>query len=112
MGLIFCSASGDQVLAKHFDPGTAQMSGDPSPVLADSPRLRYGLVGYDVSQTGVLAYRTDMDDGLRLAWFDRSGRSHGMLNVPGSPGSPSFSRDGRYLATDVVANGNMDVWVD
>ncbi len=102
---------GDQIVSRPYDTSSGRISGQPELVLADSPHLRYGLVAYDVSQTGVLVHRTDTDDGLRLAWFDRSGRNLGMLNLPGPPGSPSFSRDGRYLSSDVLENGNMDVWV-
>lgn len=103
--------NGDQIVARHYDAHHGRLSGEPALVLADSPRFRYGMLAYDVSQTGVLAYRNDMNDGLRLAWFDRSGRSLGMLNLPGPALDPSISRDGRYVASDVQVNGNMDIWV-
>jgi Tol biopolymer transport system component len=72
-----------------------------------------GRVAFDVSQNGVLAYRSTGGLYTQLAWFDRSGKELGRIGEPGGYLSPKLSPAANqlavYRATDVGISG--DIWV-
>jgi serine/threonine protein kinase len=98
---------GTTLVAQAFDPESRQLTGDPTP-LAERVTADYYAHGlFDVSENGVLIYRSGVSWGERqLTWFDRAGHE---LSV-GEKGNFEFQRlspDGTKLAL-----GQRDLWVE
>ena len=69
-------------------------------------------VEYDSGQ--VLVYRTGSQDAnRRLEWFDRSGRSLGVVGQPGAYRNPELSPDGKRIAVERTdpQTQNDDIWI-
>jgi len=66
-----------------------------------------------VSAAGLLAHQAgETGGGLRLTWFDRSGKPVGTLGEAANFGHIEFSPDRRSLAARVVdQTGNSDIWI-
>jgi Tol biopolymer transport system component len=101
-------ARGRTLLAQRFDPSTLRLEGAAAPIgdISAGPSA-----AFSVSDTGVLAYRSDQQ--TQLVWFDRSGRSLGPINEPGHYANPDLSPDGRQVAVSRrdPATGLSDVWI-
>jgi len=85
--------------SQPFDPARRQLTGDPVPVAESVWRDpdRDAHVALSVSDAGVLAYRTHPTRENQLEWFDRAGRSLGVLPGPATS-DPRISPDGRLVA--------------
>jgi serine/threonine protein kinase len=102
------------LFAQHFDAARGELSGDPVQV-ADSVAFDTinKIVGFSVSETGMLAYRTGGGSRRQLAWFDRSGKEVGTLGAPDENAlqNPELSPDGHRVGVDRAVQGNQDVWL-
>jgi Tol biopolymer transport system component len=71
-------------------------------------------VAFSASATGTLAFKgsDSATDASKLAWFDRSGKSLGLLGQPGVFGNVSFSPDGKRLVVDRIEGNTRSrhVW--
>ena len=102
------------LLAQRFDVSTLQLAGEPIVVAekVSSDSLTY--VGAFSSAAGLLAYRAGTASSARqLEWFDRSGKSAGVVGAadPNGPFNPSIAPDGQHVALDRQVSGNLDVWL-
>lgn len=71
-----------------------------------------GATYFDVSRDGsLLLVPPASGDAIRLDWLDREGRVLDRVEVPGVPGWPRISPDGRYAAIHVGDASGRDVWL-
>jgi Tol biopolymer transport system component len=68
---------------------------------------------FSVSDAGLAAYRSGSASQRQLVWFDRSGKTLGVLGAPdtNSLSAPSLSPDGRRAAVSRTVQGNFDIWL-
>jgi serine/threonine-protein kinase len=76
------------------------------------------LVGtgqFDVSRTGMLAYRRQTSGGasetMMLQWVDPSGKREPLMTKPGAYRQPRLSPDGNRIALTIGEGSNTDIWV-
>jgi Tol biopolymer transport system component/tRNA A-37 threonylcarbamoyl transferase component Bud32 len=105
-------ARGTTLMAQSFNPSSFRLSGDPIPVASDMHIVGIstgptGAAQFTVSANGTLVYQTGGEQPEQLAWFDRSGKSLGLVGPPGAVNSPDLSPDGRRAVIDGVA----DLWL-
>jgi len=107
------------LFAQPFDLRRFQIRGDPSPVVR---YINVNLTGWGewgaafaASQTGVLAYRSDAPGSLlkQLTWYDRQGKSLGLVGDVADYSSPALSPDGNWLAVGVRGPASLmrDIWL-
>ena len=106
--------SGGSLLAEPFDPARLETRGEPVTV-AEQIGLYGDFLGYgdfSVSAQGTLLYDA-FRFITRLEWFDRGGKSTGMLGEPATHFNPSISRDGERIAFDVYDPGtnSTQIWI-
>jgi Tol biopolymer transport system component len=71
------------VFAQAFDPGTREISGDPTQIVEQVYVNPNGRMAVGASQNGVLIYRGGVTIlPSQLAWYDRTGRSLELLGTP------------------------------
>ena len=105
------------LMARPFDDGKLEFTGDPFPIAETVALLPAGaVVGvYSVSQSGVLAYQTgDGSDGsFRLMWRDREGNEIGAVGEPASYDEVHLIPGGELavVALEEAGAGTGDVWV-
>jgi eukaryotic-like serine/threonine-protein kinase len=92
---------------KHFD-----LAGEAFPV-AEQVGYARAQGFFTVSANGVLAYRSAYASGNhQLTWFDREGRSAGILGTAADYNDLAFSPDGRRIAvTKRDPQTGNDVWL-
>lgn len=101
------------LLAQPFDPETARLSGETTPVVDG---LHYfgntGNAGFSVSQNGLLAWRTARNP-VRLVWLDPGGVEVGAVGTGLFTPAGRFSPDGSRYAVGIVdpKQGSSDLWV-
>ena len=98
------------LFAEKLDMATGSLLGDPL-LIAEGVNAGSAVPpALSTSPTGVIAYRTG---GMRqLLWFDREGKALGSLGEPHDTiGAPALSPDGRRVAVETAANGNLDISV-
>jgi eukaryotic-like serine/threonine-protein kinase len=106
------------LLAQPFDVARLKTVGDAFPVLE---RVQFELTSsrgiFAVSENGVLVYQPgEVASAFQLTWFDRNGKSVGVLGDPGNyfTPSPAFSPDGQRVAVQVQTGAGSvasDIWV-
>jgi eukaryotic-like serine/threonine-protein kinase len=103
------------LFAQRFDAGKQQLVGDPFTI---AEQIRHnvfnGAAAFSASGNGVLVYRTGNQDANRkLEWFDRSGRSLGVVGPPGAYRNPELSPDGKRIAVERTdpQTQNDDIWI-
>jgi serine/threonine protein kinase len=109
--LVFARAGG--LYAAPFDVGKLELTGAPSPVLADVfIDVALGSAQYSVSNNGTLAFVPSRAEN-RLVWVNRQGDSRPLMEEPRAYITPRLSPDGRRLAVVVrdVNSGRRDIWV-
>ena len=109
--LVYLDASG-ALQAIRFDPARGATSGEPIAFENMAVEGSSATGGFDVSQTGMLAYLPGRADVSRtLAWVSRQGREE-TLNVPPHGYTyPRFSPDGAFVALDVRDLDSDDIWL-
>jgi serine/threonine protein kinase len=101
----------DRLVAQRFDASTAQLTGDPTPIIdgiANEPLS--GGAAVSVSENGVMIYGRGQGGSVvgglgALTWFDRSGRESHAITSPGYYRYASVSPDGRRVAVTFSADG-------
>jgi len=102
------------LMAQPFDAAAIELTGEAFPIAEQvQVNTANGRVAFDVSQNGVLVYRSSGGLNTQLTWFDRGGKELGRIGEPGGYVSPKLSPDGKrvavYRTTGVGASG--DIWV-
>ena len=102
------------LMAQPFDTTDLRLTGSAMPLVASldglNPTLTEGT-SFAASQTGVLVYRTGAPRNAQLTWFDRSGRTLGVVAEPGPYGNVWLSPDAQQAAVEVLAsNASIRVW--
>jgi serine/threonine protein kinase/Tol biopolymer transport system component len=100
------------LLAQPFDATSLRIAGEPFVVVDRLPYFGTGWAEFSVSETGVLAYMTDL--GLRrLAWMDREGRQVAEVGQPGQIHGVRLSPDGQKVALTIDEPRNLkgDLWI-
>jgi serine/threonine protein kinase len=115
------------LMAQPFDVTRLKLAGPPVRLADAVEQTSPGRSAFDVSATGVLAYRAPRSLGSsQLTWFDRAGRAMALVGDPGPYEGFELSRDGRLLlagprplvridvgqgtATPVSESGLFPVW--
>ena len=71
-----------------------------------------GRSAFAASRNGVLAYRPAADVSTTLlTWFDRSGKSLGVVGAQNAYRATTLSPDGRRVATQIGWTIGSDVWL-
>ena len=102
------------LMAQPFDAAALEFTGEAFPVAEEiQVNPANGRTAFDVSQNGVLAYRSTGGLNTQLAWVDRNGKELGRIGEPGGYLSPKLSPDGKrvavYRTTSFGTPG--DIWV-
>jgi eukaryotic-like serine/threonine-protein kinase len=105
----------NSLMAQPFDLRALRTAGEAVPVAEHVERF-LDLVeegAFSASATGLLAYRTGADAGVRqLTWFDRLGKPVGTVGEPRTFFDIQFSPDRKTLAASAPdAVGNYDLWM-
>jgi Tol biopolymer transport system component len=96
------------LVAQHFDARSMRLEGD-AVTLPDTPAPTQSTGGYTatVSANGALAYVNGAVTNSRLVWYDRSGRTVGVVGIPaGQYQLPNLSPDGRSVIVDRSTSPN------
>jgi Tol biopolymer transport system component len=105
---------GGTLRAQRLERSTQQLVGDPV-TLADPVAFQPGVHGggFSVSDGGMVTYRGGGAQRRQLAWFDRAGKSLGMLGLPDENNllEVRLSPDGRRVAVRRAVQGNIDIWL-
>ena len=95
------------LFADRFDPSALTLAGNPVRIADNVAFNRTSGNGtFTVSNTGVLAYRTDAVTSSELIWFNRSGQQIGTVGEPG----PYATFDLLGGSDRIVAARGGDVW--
>jgi Tol biopolymer transport system component len=102
------------LLARPFDPKALRFSDESFPV-AEGVQFyaSFAHAVFSASDQGLIAYQTGSGGGqTQLTWFDRSGKTAGVVGTPGNLAAPQLSHDGRRVAVSLVdSQGVGDVWI-
>ena len=81
--------------------------------LADRLAFGLGAGAVSVSASGLVAYRTGAAVSNQLTWFDRAGKTLGLMGAPQDTSLQSvhISPDGRRAAVQRTVQGNTDIWI-
>jgi serine/threonine-protein kinase len=99
------------LFAVPFDLERLEVRGSATRLMevSSNPNLAYGEI--DFSRTGMLAYRTGGDEGLRtIRWLDADGKSAPLWDEPASYLFVRLSPDGSRVASLVSQGSNTDLW--
>jgi Tol biopolymer transport system component len=102
------------LMAQPFDPGKAQLSGDPVPIAQNVNHAGSSSAQFSVSANGVLAYSSGSTGAnTQLTWLDRSGKPAGAVSTPGDIVYPMISPDGAKVAFTRfdLQTGIPDIWI-
>jgi len=100
---------GETVVRQPFDLDRLEVSGEPLPI--NEPILinqGEGIADFAVSAAGALVYQPATVSN-QFAWVDRSGRQVQTVGAPGRFRSFDVSPDGKRLAYEDTAKG--DIWI-
>lgn len=103
------------LLAQPFDAAERRLTGEPFR-LADQIQINaFSEEGvFSVSENGVLVYTASGSSGSQqLSWFDRAGKSLGVIGLPGIDLRPALSPDERRVAVSRLdlQTRNADIWL-
>lgn len=101
------------LVAHRFDPGRAELSGEPVTIANDVSVDPDNMAGaFSVSASGAIAWRAGPSVRRQLMWFDRSGRQLGAFGAPDPlVFDPEISPDGQRVA---LTRGRIDfsnIWI-
>ena len=104
------------LMAQRFDARKLALSGEEFPILGSLDHVTPSASAlFAVSADGsVLSHRDAARATLsRIEWFDRAGRSAGLIGGPGEYVQPRLSPDGKRLALVMPdkESGNRDIWI-
>jgi len=99
------------LVAQEFDTGTLRLLGEPHEVADPVARMGVlGLMNVTVSAGGLLLY-SDSNNLGQLTWFDRTGKSLGVVGEPGEYSTFRLSPDGRRVAASLNRAGSTNLWL-
>lgn len=103
------------VMAQHFDPDRAQVSGDPVPVLTDVAYNAPSIEAAFRASAGGAVFTAKFADAAvwNMIWYTRNGEEAGRLETPrGAIAQPRISPDGSRVAFQFPdpQTGNRDIW--
>ncbi len=98
------------LFAIAFDPDRLEKRGESRVLIDDIAGGEY-LCGYDVSQTGTLAYLSSSPFTGRLVWKDRNGNTVPLRYNSRIYSTPALSPDGRVLAVTVRQDLQRNIWI-
>jgi Tol biopolymer transport system component len=103
------------LMAQPFDPGRAEIAGEP---VAVAEQVDYsqqiGTQGqFSASQNGILVYASNARGTTQLTWFDRSGKTAGVVGSPGLMGRPVIAPDRSAVVVDRLdlQTGFSNLWL-
>jgi Tol biopolymer transport system component len=101
------------LVAQRFDPRSGRLSGDPvttAEIVKVDPTTWRAVLS--ASENGLLVYGLGgRSTPCYLTWFDRSGRSLGVVGEPANHISVALSADGTRAAVETQYTPNADLWV-
>jgi serine/threonine protein kinase len=100
------------LIAQRFDPARSELGRETITIansLAVDPFNRAALS----AAAGHVAYRGAESPASQLTWFDRSGKTLGVLGAPdrSDMANPALSPDGRRVAVNRTVQNNTDIWI-
>jgi Tol biopolymer transport system component len=99
------------LLSQPFDAASGQTRGEISSI-AEGIGSRYGYTPATVSQTGVLAYESDVNiNDHQMAWYDRGGKSLGTVGARGVILDPAISPDEKSVLFRRSSPSGSDLWL-
>jgi Tol biopolymer transport system component len=115
-------ASGNNLWAVPFDPGSLELAGGPVPIVEGIFHSTAPL--YAVSDSGMLVYvhgtttpttatntASPAATGRTLIWVNREGIEDSIAAPPNTYNLPMISPDGTRVALSVATDGNTDIWI-
>ena len=101
------------LLARAFDPGALEFTGEAIQVLPGVSALANGRISASVSPNGFLVAQAGRNavGNNALVWLDRAGKELGVVGEPGAYQAIALSPDQRQLALTRSAGGNTDIWL-
>ena len=105
---------GTSLVSQTMDPGTFELTGEPSLLAESIMGTRNGRAGISASNTGVLVYVAGPGDTQsgQIAWRDRSGTAMEPISSAAGSLGLRLSPNGKKVAfTDVMADGRPGIWV-
>jgi serine/threonine protein kinase len=104
---------GNTLMAQRFDPQRLKLEGDAIPLaektMFDAFRLK---AQFSVSNNGLMAYASSTrGTGLKLQWFDSSGKQLGAVPDKDAYCCPRLSPDGSKVVYDALSGGTRYLWV-
>jgi serine/threonine protein kinase/Tol biopolymer transport system component len=104
---------GTTLMAQKFDPQHLELAGDAFPLAGEVLFDDFQSKGqFTVSANGLMAYAgSSQGTGLKLEWFDRSGKRLGEVPDKNAYCCPQLSPDGNKVVYDTASGGKRDVWV-
>lgn len=111
-GYLFYRAE-EALVARPFDPGKLEFTGEPVQVLSNVAAVANGRVSVSITSKGYLvATETPGSGGTNIfTWVDRSGKQLSTVGQRGTYAYPSLSPDGRQLAySSTTSQVQADIW--
>ena len=99
------------LFAQRFDAAALALAGDPVRIAESLLPAAYTGNGFSVSRSGVLTYRTFVEEDRQFAWFDRTGRQIELVGAPGGYRGVDLSPDGSRIAVHRHDGRGGDIWV-
>jgi serine/threonine protein kinase len=113
-GFLLYTADG-VLMARRFDVSRLKVIGDPvllaDDVLTSSPAL--GYAAFSATDSGLVAYESNVAGDRRLTWFTRTGQAIGTIGEPSKSLGYSLSPNGQRVAFDKFDRGTgvLNVWL-
>jgi Tol biopolymer transport system component len=102
----------DTLMAVPFDPASAQVSGEVFPVAEDVVLNSADFyLPATISDNGVLVYAPGPASMNQLGWYDRTGKSLGLVGAPGAVLDPAISPDEKSIVFARMKGAGSDLWV-
>jgi serine/threonine protein kinase len=101
------------LMALPFNAASVQVSGDVFPVAEGVSLTTNTYLPATVSENGVLVYATGGAAGgiNQIGWYDRTGKSLGLVGMPGFAFDPAISPDEKSVVFRRITNTINDLWV-
>jgi Tol biopolymer transport system component len=101
------------LLAQPFDAAQRRLTGEPFHIADQVRRMIFWKGAFSVSENGVLVYRSSGSSGQQLGWFDREGKSLGLIGSAGSFFLPKLSPDEKWVAVprSDSTTKTYDIWL-
>jgi Tol biopolymer transport system component len=102
---------GGTLMAQRFDIGRLELLGDPLPVAM----IQDGAT-FDITLNGLLAFKSGGNRQSQLQWFDRAGKSLGLMGDPANYYTVELSPDDGRVAGSILRDSDRssflgDVWI-